>query len=51
MKIKRFYSFLKESSKYVKEYGLDPRFPWTEEIGNIIDQITEKVEFIKSEYE
>jgi hypothetical protein len=49
--IKRFSKFLKESSSTEKEYGLDPRFPWTEEIGSIIDQIIEKVEYIKSEYE
>jgi hypothetical protein len=49
--IKRFSRFLKESSSTEKEYGLDSRFPWTEEIGRIIDQIVEKAEHIKSEYE
>ena len=48
--IKRFYEFIKESQDSINEYYLDKRFPWTEEIGNLIDDIQEKVAFIKDNY-
>lgn len=50
LNIKRFSEFIKESKYSIKEYDLDARFPWTEEISNLIDDIEKKVEHIKDVY-
>lgn len=50
LNIKRFSEFIKESKYSINEYDIDVRFPWTEEIGNLIDDIEKKVENIKDIY-
>lgn len=50
LNVKRFCEFIKESQHSINEYNLDERFPWTEEISNLIDDIEKKVEHLKDEY-
>ena len=49
-RIKRFSQFINESVDSQKQYGLDPRFPWFEEISNLIDKIEEKITYIKDDF-
>jgi hypothetical protein len=48
--ILRFEKFLGESKQSMDEYNIDQRFPWSEEIGNLIDQVEEKIEEIKEKF-
>jgi hypothetical protein len=49
--IKKFIDFLNESSSAKNEFDLDPRFDWSDDIADLIDQILEKSEHIKDYYD
>lgn len=50
-RILKFERFLSESKQSIEEYHIDQRFPWAEEIGNLIDQVEEKAKGIEEEFD
>ena len=47
----RFSDFINESNEETIEgFQLDKRFPWTEEIANLIDNVVEQSDNLKNEY-
>lgn len=48
--ILKFSEFIKESESSLSEYNIDKRYYWSEEIGNLIDEIIKTSSSLKDQY-